>query len=151
MAELRRAYDLFARTADPKHRPRPGVALTPPQPEEPSPENVFAADRWLILEHVGGEMPDVRASALVAKAIRDAMLSGYRQIGLEHEIPEVVSGHLKDGTPTRAPHLAVIPLPFVGFPYADGHVMGFAVVPPHGSAIFEDDGEARDEEDRRNR
>jgi CRISPR-associated protein Csb2 len=30
-------------------------------------------------------------------------------------------------------------LPFTGFPYADGHVMGFALVPPHDSAVFDDE------------
>jgi CRISPR-associated protein Csb2 len=96
-------------------------------------------DRWLILEHVAGEMPDIRACALVAKTLRDTLLSGYQRIGLEAQIPEVISGHATDGTPTRLPHLAVIPLAFTGFPHADGHVMGFALIPPKDSAILEDE------------
>jgi CRISPR-associated protein Csb2 len=31
-------------------------------------------------------------------------------------------------------------LAFAGFPHADGHLMGFALVPPRESAILEDDG-----------
>jgi CRISPR-associated protein Csb2 len=67
------------------------------------------------------------------------LLSGYQRLGIDNEIPEIISGHATDGTPTRLPHLAVIPLAFIGFPYADGHVMGLALVPPKDSAIFEDE------------
>ena len=119
-------------------RPSPGSPVAPPAPAAETRTNLFS-DRWLILEHVGGDMPDVRASGIVARAIRDALLSGYKQVGLENAIPESVSGHAPDGSPSRAPHLAVVPLPFAGFPYADGHVMGFAVVPPGGGDLLDDD------------
>lgn len=129
LAELRRTFAAG-------RRPAPGAPLRPPPPVEPMRTNVFG-ERWLLLEHLGGDMPDIRACALVGKAIRDAILSGYRQIGCGDDIPEVISGHSADGTPTRAPHLAIVPLPFAGFPYADGHVMGFAIVPPSGHALRE--------------
>jgi CRISPR-associated protein Csb2 len=102
------------------------------------PSSVFSK-RWLLLEHVAGDMPDLRAAALMAKTLRDALLSSYKRIGLAGRVPEIVSGHAPDGTPTRAPHLAIIPLAFAGFPYADGHVMGFALVPPRASAILDDE------------
>jgi CRISPR-associated protein Csb2 len=35
--------------------------------------------------------------------------------------------------------VAVVPLTFTGFPHADGHVMGFAIIPPRDSAILDDD------------
>lgn len=85
-------------------------------------------------------MPDIRAAALVARTIRDTILSGYARVGLGAEIPEVVCGHSSEGEPSRLPHLAIVPLPFVGFTEADGHVMGFAVVPPRASAILDDPG-----------
>lgn len=94
--------------------------------------------RWLLLDHVHGTMPDVRAAAIVAKTIRDALLNGYSGAG--KRIPEIVSGHAPDGTPTRAPHLAIVPLAFVGAPYADGRVLGFALVPPRGSGLLNDPG-----------
>ena len=130
LAELRRSFNAGR---------RPSFAAPVPlaQREERRGGNVFG-QRWMILEHLDGEMPDLRASALVAKAIRDAMLSGYRQIDLENAIPEIVSGHAANGTPALAPHLAVVPLPFVGFPYADGHVLGFALIPPQDGAILQD-------------
>ncbi|WP_202213290.1 type I-U CRISPR-associated protein Csb2 [Methylacidimicrobium sp. AP8] len=98
-----------------------------------------SATAGLLLEHVAGRMPDLRACAFLAKTARDALLSGYQRIGLGKEIPEVISGHAADGNPTRAPHLAIIPLSFTGFPYADGHVLGLAFVPPRHSAILEEE------------
>lgn len=130
-AELRRSYDSL-------RRPLPGARVGQPPEVGRERTNLFG-DQWLILEHVGGAMPDLRACALVARTLRDALLSGYRQIGLGGEVPEIVSGHAADGRPTRAHHLAIIPLPFAGYPHADGHVMGFALVPPAGSGILDDD------------
>lgn len=101
-------------------------------------QSVFDS-RWLLLDHVGGDMPDVRASAIVAKAIRDSILSGYRQIGSGTAVPEVVSGHDSKSRPTSLPHLSILPLSFVGFPHADGHVVGFALVPPRDEPILEEE------------
>jgi CRISPR-associated protein Csb2 len=111
------------------------AALLPEAMDEP-PASVFD-DRWLVLEHRDGTMPDLRACALVARRIRDCLLSGYGRLGLP--VPETVSGHTKDGSPTRAPHLAIVPLAFVGFPHADGRVLGFALVPPRESGLLDDE------------
>ena len=48
----------------------------------------------------------------------------------EQPPPEWFSGHRRDATPTSAPHLALIPLPFVGSQHADGRIMGLALVLP---------------------
>lgn len=129
-AELRRDFDAG-------RRPLRGPAFVAPAARTMVPASVFGA-RWLLLEHVDGDMPDLRACAIVSKTIRDALLSGYGRAGLEQEIPETVSGHAQDGRPSRAPHLAIVPLPFAGFPYADGHVMGYALVPPRNGALLDD-------------
>ena len=128
-AELRRTFDAG-------RKPLPGARVAPAPEAKQGRTNLFN-ERWLILEHVAGDMPDLRACAFVARTLRDALLSGYQRIG--YEIPEVISGHAPDRTPTRAVHLAVAPLSFTGFPYADGHVMGFALVPPRDSIILEDE------------
>ena len=44
--------------------------------------------------------------------------------------PEWFSGHRLDGKPTSEPHLALIPLPFVGSEHSDGRIMGLALVLP---------------------
>jgi CRISPR-associated protein Csb2 len=139
LEELCRAYAHFEKSADKKDRPQKGARI-PPEPKAKAQRTNLFGDRehWLILEHVAGDMPDIRACALVANTLRDALLTGYRRVGLENEIPEVVSGHAADGAPARAAHLAIIPLAFAGFPYADGHVMGFALIPPTDSGILAD-------------
>jgi CRISPR-associated protein Csb2 len=91
-----------------------------------------------VLEHVDGEMPDIRAATLVAKAVRNGIMAGYRDIGLEKAIPSEVSGHSADGKPSSEPHLAVAPMAFLGWPYASGAVLGFGLVGPRGGELFAD-------------
>lgn len=92
-------------------------------------------DPWLVLEVMKGEVPDIRASALVCRLLRQALMCGYRRSEQRDAIPEVISGHTPDGLPTRNPHLAVVPMAFAGWPHADGHVLGFALIPPHGESL----------------
>jgi len=139
LAELVAAFEAGRRpSSGDRVRPRPTAAT-------PVPQSVFAPD-WLVLEYVPpeaarpdgpplGEMPDLRAAPLVAKAIRDTILSGYGGAA----VPEIVCGHAADGAPTRLPHLAVVPLAHVGHANADGHLLGFALVPPRGSGLIEDE------------
>ena len=96
-----------------------------------------SASDWLVLEAVDGEVPDIRAAALVCRALRRALMSGYRRAGLGDAIPEIVSGHTTDRMPTRQPHLAIVPLAFAGFRHADGRVLGFALVPPSGTELLD--------------
>ena len=131
-------FDELCQNFEAGRKPSPGHPVRPASKAKQEQSGIFS-DRWLILEHVAGDMPDIRACALVAKTLRDALLAGYRRIGLGSAIPEVISGHTADGKPSRAPHLAVVPLAFTGFPYADGHIMGFALVPPRDSTILDDE------------
>ena len=119
-AELRRAYRL--KPARPVILPG---AVVLPQPAAPAP----AQADWLVLEAIGGSVPDIRAAALVARTLRRRLMGGYRSIGMANEIPAAVSGHTLDGSPTRASHLAIAPLAFAGYPHADGRVFGFALIP----------------------
>ena len=57
--------------------------------------------------------------------LRDAFMSKC-----ENLIPEWLSGHALDGSPSRTPHAAFLALPFVGMEYADGHLMGLALALP---------------------
>jgi CRISPR-associated protein Csb2 len=133
LAELERDFH-----AKPLRRPSPGAPVrAAPDQAKQAMSGVFS-DRWLVLEHVEGEMPDIRAAALVAKELRNALMSGYREIGLGEAMPAAISGHSPDGRPSSAPHLAIVPLAFLGSPYASGGVFGFALIPPHGNDLFAD-------------
>jgi CRISPR-associated protein Csb2 len=133
LAELERDF-----RAKPLRRPSPGVPVRAAPDQTKQPMSGAFADRWLVLEHADGEMPDIRAAALVAKELRNTLMSGYREIGLGEAIPAAVSGHSPDGRPSSAPHLAIAPLAFLGAPYASGAVFGFALIPPRGNDLFAD-------------
>jgi len=121
-----------------QRRPHPGDRVPPrTNAADDTPRSYFSTE-WLVLEHTDGEMPDIRAAALLSKEIRDALLSGYRQRGMGDRIPSEVSGHTQEGSPAQKPHLAIVPLAFVGSRYADGHMLGFALVPPRDSKLFGD-------------
>ena len=110
---------------------RPGASTS----KAPATSTVERSREWLVLEAIEGTTPDVRATALVCRALRRALMSGYRLADMSGVIPEMVSGHAADRTPTRLPHLAIVPLAFAGYPHADGRVFGFALVPPAGTDL----------------
>ena len=96
-----------------------------------------APSEWLVLEIIDGLIPDIRASALVCRAIRRVFMSGYRRAGMADKIPCIISGHEPNGKPTRKPHLAIVPMAFAGSPYADGRVFGFSLIPPREVTLSE--------------
>ena len=56
--------------------------------------------------------------------------------------PEWLTGHEPGGAPSRHPHAAFFPLPFVGHKHADGHVLGLGIAIP--SAVAQSAGGALD-------
>ena len=124
LAELEAAHRV--NPVRPEIRPGASVPSGPPASAAASPAD------WLVLEVIEGESPDLRASALVCRALRRAVMSGYRRAGLGDAIPEIVAGHTPDHKPTLRPHLAVVPLAFAGYEHADGRVFGYALAPPSG-------------------
>ena len=95
------------------------------QPEEP-PAKPNIAGEWLVFEfdHDSRALPAPRAVE-IATAMRAAVLHHVRA-----PIPEELSGHVVDGTPTALPHVAFVPLPYVGFEHADGRLLGMAISVP---------------------
>jgi CRISPR-associated protein Csb2 len=132
LAELERSYQAG-------RRPNPGERVRAARLAGSEPPRSMFAERWLVLEHVEGDMPDLRASALVSKALRCALMAGYKRTGREAAIPTALSGHTSGGSPTAEPHLAIGPLAFVGSRFADGRVFGFALVPPSNSELLVDE------------
>ena len=110
---------------------QPGVSVLP----ERSALSTASRSEWLVLEAVGGNLPDLRAAARICRLLRNTLMSGYRRNGIPDDIPEIVSGHAPDRTPTRLPHLAIAPMAFAGFPHADGTLFGFALIPPADTSL----------------
>ncbi len=71
---------------------------------------------------------DLVSAAAVAERWREALVS--KSNDLSDCVREAVSGHDRDGAPLQGPHLAFVPLPFVGHPHSDGHLLGMAVALP---------------------
>ena len=59
------------------------------------------------------------------------------QFESEQQIPEWVSGHASDGSPSDDAHLAILPLPYVDAQYADGHLLGMALAFPRNISLRE--------------
>jgi CRISPR-associated protein Csb2 len=110
-------------------RPEPGLwqgyARPRPAPTSEVPATVF--DQRIVVLTLAGLRPGLRATLKLTAALRGALLSGCRP-----PIPEWVSGHEPNGSPTRKPHLALFPLPFVGAEHADGRILGLGLALPAG-------------------
>lgn len=65
------------------------------------------------------------ATATVVDYFRRAVISATHE-----PVPEYVSGHQSDGSPSSRAHAAFIPLAFVGDHHADGHLLGLGVALP---------------------
>lgn len=96
----------------------------------PSPvaESVFSAD-WVLFERVGGSRPVSSRTTDLARVLRGALI----ELHGSQDLPAAFSGHAESG-PTEQPHIAFVPLPFVGHEHADGSLMGCALVPPRDLA-----------------
>lgn len=90
----------------------------------PGAESVFSTD-WVLFERVGGSRPVASRATDLARALRGALI----EVHGNQDLPAALSGHAKSG-PTEQPHVAFIPLPFVGHEHADGALMGCALVLP---------------------
>lgn len=123
-----------------------------PLDASPSTPSVFS-ERWLVLRRVGGSDLPAQAGPALARSLRRALLS-YA----EEPIPELLSGHTPNGSPSQGDHLALVPLPFVGHEHASGHILGVALILPRAAgeaerrAVFRaldrwEDKERKDDED----
>lgn len=90
------------------------------------PQSQFAADDWIVFERVGGARPLGSKCTDLSRALRASLLEQYAVKGM----PAALSGHEADGSPTAAPHLAFVALPWVGDPHADGSIKACAIIPP---------------------
>ena len=107
--------------ADVRYRPVASAVQPPAGERRPN-----TAGQWVVFEFTPGSrsFPAMRAVELAA-AMRAAVFHHA-----DDPIPEELSGHLADGRPTVAPHVAFLPLLYVGFEHADGRLLGMAVSVP---------------------
>ena len=89
-----------------------------------APHSVF--DPRLVVLGLGGRRPSLPATLKLTGALRGLLMRGCP----EDPLPEWFSGHRQDGQASALPHMALVPLPFVGSKRADGRIMGLALVLP---------------------
>lgn len=108
-------------------RPEPGLwwgyDRRPSPSETLTPNSVF--DSALVVLTLSGHRLSLVATLKLTDALRGAI-----QKFCPEPIPEWVSGHAPDGSPSGKPHLALIPLPFVGARHSDGRLLGAGLVLP---------------------
>ena len=127
LAELQRQHERH-QGVKPRSLPFTLVRYRPPTRAVPEPlRQPSTSGEWIVFElaHESRAFPGTRCVELAA-AMRTAILA-YA----EDPIPEGVSGHRADGTPSRSPHTAIVPLPFAGFAHADGRLVGIALSIPN--------------------
>ena len=85
-----------------------------------------SSGEWIVFEfsHNSRLFPATRTIEL-ATIMRSAIFH-Y----IEDPIPEDISGHRPDGTPTKKPHVAFLPLPYAGHTRSDGRLLGIALSLP---------------------
>lgn len=108
-------------------RPEPGLwqgYATPAQAVEPEPLGGVFDPRLVVLSLSGKRLP-LPAALKLTEALRGALLKACPR-----PIPEWVSGHDAEGRASSQPHVALLPLPFVGGDHADGRIMGVALALP---------------------
>lgn len=86
--------------------------------------SLFGQD-WLVFRQMSGRRMSQTAGPEIARAMRGALMKHGGD-----PPPELLSGHSPDGAPSSLPHLAIVPLPFVGSTHATGEVLGFALIFP---------------------
>ncbi|MFM9964036.1 MAG: type I-U CRISPR-associated protein Csb2 [Planctomycetaceae bacterium] len=82
----------------------------------------------LVLAKLDGPTLNVERTLGLTQTLRAALIGTHGNA----EIPAWLCGHDSDGNPTSSPHAAFLALPFVGYPHADGHLMGLAIALPKG-------------------
>lgn len=109
-------------------RPEPGLwqAYVPaalPQVPVAGARSLF--DERLVVLALGGPRLNLLSTLQLTATLRGAMLAGCAQ-----PLPAWLSGHQSDGTPTREPHVALLPLAFTQAAHADGRLLGMALALP---------------------
>ena len=88
----------------------------------------FDAGLFVFRELPGNRRYALESCGIVAEAIR---LELVRRCGPNvQDAPEWLSGHAPDGSPSKQPRPAYLPLGFVGHEHADGHLLGVAIAVP---------------------
>jgi CRISPR-associated protein Csb2 len=116
------------RTSAPPVRRRPSSGLAQNyvkavESARPFANSVFDPE-LLILTKQDGPVLGLEATNAIIEALRGTLLTG------SENAPEWFTGHRAPGEPSTTPHLALMPLSYVGSDHSDGHLLGLALAFP---------------------
>ena len=125
LAALEQEYERH-QAIRPRSLPFRGIRYRETEPSKADRRDPLLPDTagdWIVfeLEPRHRRIPTIRTVEL-ARVLRGSVLSHVAD-----PPPEGVSGHLTDGTPTSAPHISFLALPYVGHEHADGRIMGMVI------------------------
>lgn len=125
LVRLCRAYDQHRET-EPRVLPAQFVRYTSRSESvrRVATRSVFSDDCVTFARVEGPRLP-ITSVAGVARQFRRALMSHA-----DEPIHTMLSGHRTDGAPSDHPHAAIVPLPVVIGPHADGALIGIAVILP---------------------
>ena len=125
VARLCAAFDLHRET-EPRVLPSRSVryAHDDDSTRKPMRSSCFVDD-FIVLERTGGPRLPITSVAGLARQFRRALM-----VCADQPVDPMISGHRADGGPSDVAHVAIVPLPFVGHRYADGGILGVAVILP---------------------
>lgn len=125
LAQLAESYEL-------EQRPPLAPAVAYDKKQQPRvdpdvPHSHFSPD-FVVLRQVGGRRFGLESTLLLTHHLRNTIMV---ECGVQ-PIPEWLSGHKSDGTPSERTggHMALVPLAHVGREHADGHILGLSIVLP---------------------
>ncbi len=115
-----------------------GYALAKPESPSKMPGTFF--DPNLLIYRLIRESGSYRSLELattlrLTTLLRKAMVRVAS--GQGRPLPESIIGHRPNGLPSESPHMAMLPLGFVGSEYADGKLMGIALALPRDLTTVE--------------
>ena len=108
-----------------KPRTLPYVELKYSQVEEPQPDTFVpnTAGEWQVFAFASGSRAvPATQTAVVTSVFRAAIFSHAPD-----PIPEGLTGHKPDGSPSLDPHVGFYALPYIGSEHSDGRLMGVAL------------------------
>lgn len=107
-----------------------GYDTPPDEPAKTVRGSIF--DPRLVVLSLSGQRLSLPSTLRLTQALRGALMAGVSQ-----SVPEWLSGHAPTGGRSEQPHVALVPLPFVGREHADGRLMGIALTLPR--AVSQDE------------
>jgi CRISPR-associated protein Csb2 len=129
--ELKRKREAYLHGIVQQLRPEPGqyegYDRPPAEPGREDRGSIF--DSRLVVLGLSCKRLSLLVTLRLTEALRGALMSSA-----PHPVPEWLSGHAPNGARSENPHLAFVPLAFVGWEHADGRLLGVALALPRGIA-----------------